>query len=75
MTGLGGKLSLPPFAASSADGRAARTILLPLPEHPQKSICSGPFEAEGVDYDVATGVLRVEIIQQRHDHEPVPAGR
>ena len=27
------------------------------------SICSGTFEAEGVDYDVATGVLRVEIIQ------------
>lgn len=27
------------------------------------SICSGSFEAEGVDYDVATGVLRVEIIQ------------
>jgi hypothetical protein len=30
---------------------------------PQQSICSGTFEAEGVDYDVATGVLRVEIIQ------------
>ena len=27
------------------------------------SICSGTFEAEGVDYDVVTGVLRVEIIQ------------
>jgi hypothetical protein len=27
------------------------------------SICSGTFEAEGVDYDTATGVLRVEIIQ------------
>jgi len=27
------------------------------------SICSGTFEAEGVDYDAATGVLRVEIIQ------------
>ncbi len=30
---------------------------------PQQSTCSGVFEAEGVDYDVATGVLRVEIIQ------------
>ena len=27
------------------------------------SICSGTFESEGVDYDTATGVLRVEIIQ------------
>ena len=30
---------------------------------PQNSACSGTFEAEGVDYDTATGVLRVEIIQ------------
>lgn len=30
---------------------------------PQKSTCSGKFEAEGVDYDVASGTLRVEIIQ------------
>ena len=29
---------------------------------PQHSVCSGTFEAEGVDYDTATGVLRVEII-------------
>jgi hypothetical protein len=29
---------------------------------PQSSICSGTFEAEGVDYDAATGILRVEII-------------
>ncbi|MGH3415769.1 MAG: hypothetical protein ACRDSS_04835, partial [Actinocrinis sp.] len=27
------------------------------------SICSGTFESEGVDYDPATGILRVEIIQ------------
>ena len=32
----------------------------PIPQH---STCSGTFEAEGVDYDVATGILRVEIIQ------------
>jgi hypothetical protein len=30
---------------------------------PQRSTCSGTFEAEGVDYAVATGILRVEIIQ------------
>lgn len=30
---------------------------------PQSSICSGTFEAEGVDYDPSTGILRVEIIQ------------
>ena len=30
---------------------------------PQSSICSGTFEAEGVDYDPATGILRVEVIQ------------
>ena len=30
---------------------------------PQESICSGTFEAEGVDYDPDTGTLRVEVIQ------------
>ena len=30
---------------------------------PQSSDCSGTFEAEGVDYNGATGVLSVEIIQ------------
>jgi hypothetical protein len=30
---------------------------------PQHSTCAGTFEAEGVDYDVTTGILRVEIIQ------------
>ena len=30
---------------------------------PQSSICSGTFEAEGVDYDAGTGVLRLEMIQ------------
>ena len=30
---------------------------------PQESACSGTFEAEGVDYAVATRTLRVEIIQ------------
>lgn len=30
---------------------------------PQSSDCSGTYEAEGVDYDAATGILSVEIIQ------------
>ena len=30
---------------------------------PQSSDCSGTYEAEGVDYDPSTGILRVEIIQ------------
>ena len=30
---------------------------------PQSSICSGTYEAEGIDYDTATATLRVEIIQ------------
>ncbi|NEB74962.1 hypothetical protein G3I40_06900 [Streptomyces sp. SID14478] len=29
---------------------------------PQRSICSGSFEAEGIDYDAARGSLRVEIV-------------
>ncbi|WP_223280726.1 hypothetical protein [Streptomyces antnestii] len=29
---------------------------------PQRSICSGTFEAEGIDYDAARGTLRVEMV-------------
>ncbi|MER5945444.1 hypothetical protein ABT127_05230 [Streptomyces sp. NPDC001904] len=29
---------------------------------PQRSVCSGSFEAEGIDYDSARGTLRVEIV-------------
>ncbi|MFE1955841.1 hypothetical protein ACFW9D_35850 [Streptomyces sp. NPDC059524] len=29
---------------------------------PQRSICSGTFESEGVDYDAARGTLRVEMV-------------
>ncbi|WP_439941134.1 hypothetical protein [Streptomyces sp. BBFR115] len=29
---------------------------------PQRSVCSGTFEAEGVDYDAARGVLRAEVV-------------
>ena len=30
---------------------------------PQESSCSGTFEAEGVDFDTSTAILRVEVIQ------------
>ncbi|MBO1330853.1 hypothetical protein [Streptomyces sp. VRA16 Mangrove soil] len=29
---------------------------------PQRSICSGSFEAEGIDYDATRGALRVEVV-------------
>ncbi|GGV82057.1 MULTISPECIES: hypothetical protein [Streptomyces] len=29
---------------------------------PQRSACSGTYEAEGVDYDTTTGTLRVEVV-------------
>lgn len=29
---------------------------------PRRSVCSGTFEAEGIDYDAARGTLRVEIV-------------
>ncbi|WP_030183597.1 hypothetical protein [Streptomyces sp. NRRL S-813] len=29
---------------------------------PQRSVCSGTFEAEGVDYDAARGTLRAEVV-------------
>ena len=30
---------------------------------PQESTCAGTFEAEGVDFDTSSGILRVEIVQ------------
>jgi len=45
------------------DGSDVTGHVVDLGSIPQSSICSGTFEAEGVDYDVATGVLSVEIIQ------------
>jgi hypothetical protein len=29
---------------------------------PQRSVCTGTFEAEGVDYEAATGTLRAEVV-------------
>ena len=50
-----------PHALNGADLTGHVTDLGPIPQ--TNSICSGTFEAEGVDYDVNTGILRVEIIQ------------
>jgi hypothetical protein len=50
-----------PHALDGGDITGHVTDLGPIPQ--ANSICSGTFEAEGVDYDVNTGILRVEIIQ------------
>lgn len=44
-------------------GRSVRGHVVDLGSIPQVSACSGTFEAEGDDYDVHSGILRVEIIQ------------
>lgn len=50
--------------ASALNGADVTGHVVDLGSIPQaNSICSGTFEAEGVDYDPATGVLRVQIIQ------------
>jgi hypothetical protein len=45
------------------DGSTVTGTVTDLGSIPEQSDCSGTFEPEGVDYDTATGVLRVEIIQ------------
>lgn len=47
----------------SLHGISAKGHLVDLGSIPQESSCSGTFEAEGIDFDVSTGILRVEIIQ------------
>jgi hypothetical protein len=47
----------------SLDGISVAAQVIDLGSIPQESTCSGTFEAEGVDFDAATGILRVEIIQ------------
>ena len=44
-------------------GADVRAHVVDLGSIPQKSTCTGTFEAEGVDFDTSTGTLRVEIIQ------------
>jgi hypothetical protein len=47
----------------SRSGSTLTAHVIDLGSIPQKSSCTGTFEAEGVDYAVASGILRVEIIQ------------
>jgi hypothetical protein len=49
--------------SKSLHGVSRKGYVADLGSIPQRSGCSGTFEAEGVDYDVATGILRVEVIQ------------
>ena len=45
------------------DGTSVKGHVVDLGSVPEESTCPGTFESEGDDYDVATGTLRVEIIQ------------
>jgi hypothetical protein len=49
--------------AAPLNGSTVSGMVTDLGSIPQNSICSGTFEPEGVDYDAAAGVLRVEITQ------------
>lgn len=49
--------------AAPLNGATVAGTVTDLGSIPQSSDCSGTFEPEGVDYDTATGVLRVEITQ------------
>jgi hypothetical protein len=48
---------------TSLHGTTVKGHVVDLGSIPQESSCSGTFEAEGVDFDASTGILRVEIIQ------------
>lgn len=48
---------------SSLHGISVPGHVVDLGSIPQESSCSGTFEAEGVDFDPSTGILRVEIIE------------
>lgn len=49
--------------SAALNGSTVTGTVTDLGSIPQQSICSGTFEPEGVDYDPATGILRVEITQ------------
>ncbi|MDN0198527.1 hypothetical protein [Streptomyces sp. S.PNR 29] len=44
------------------DGRPVTGSVKSLFALPQRSVCTGTFETEGVDYDVTSGTLRAEVI-------------
>ncbi|MFE0251026.1 hypothetical protein [Streptomyces sp. NPDC059010] len=44
------------------DGRPVTGTVKSLFALPQRSVCKGTFETEGVDYDVSSGTLRAEVI-------------
>ncbi|RSN78387.1 hypothetical protein DMH26_39795, partial [Streptomyces sp. WAC 05379] len=44
------------------DGRPITGTVKSLLALPQRSVCKGTFETEGIDYDVNSGALRVEMI-------------
>ncbi|MET7683562.1 hypothetical protein [Streptomyces sp. NPDC005423] len=45
------------------DGQPVTGTVTSLLALPQRSICTGTFEAEGIDYDVRGGTLRAEVVQ------------
>jgi hypothetical protein len=47
---------------SALTGSTTTGHVIDLGSVPEHSLCSGTFETEGVDYDTASGTLRVEII-------------
>jgi hypothetical protein len=67
--------------AAPLAGTSVRGHVVDLGSIPQESACSGTFEAEGVDFDTSTDVLRVEVIQpgscilKTTIYEYRPAGR
>ena len=49
--------------AHALQGKTVSGHVVDLGSIPQRSTCTGTFEAEGVDYDAGTQILRVEVIQ------------
>lgn len=48
--------------ARKLDGQPVTGSVKSLFALPQRSVCTGTFETEGVDYDVNSGTLRAEMI-------------
>lgn len=47
----------------AVDGRPVTGHVTSLFALPQRGLCDGTYEAEGVDYDTASGTLRTEVVQ------------